>query len=80
MSRSSPSTPASCATTRSTRRAPCSSKRIDPTLREWAAQTVVGYLVEATLNWLEFGDPVRDDEFIDLATAAVRVAISAWSR
>jgi AcrR family transcriptional regulator len=55
-------------------------QRIDPSLHEWAAQTVVGYLVEATLNWLEFGDPERDDEFIDLATAAVRVAIGAWAR
>jgi len=25
---------------------------------EWAAHAVVGYLVEAVLNWLEFGDPV----------------------
>lgn len=54
--------------------------RIDPTLREWAAQTVVGYLVEATLNWLSFGDPGRDDEFVTLATAAVRIAIDTWAR
>jgi AcrR family transcriptional regulator len=54
-------------------------QHIDPTLHEWAAQTVVGYLVEATLNWLEFGDPSRDDEFVELATAAVRVAINTWS-
>jgi AcrR family transcriptional regulator len=54
--------------------------RVDPTLREWAAQTVVGYLVEATLNWLEFGDPARDEEFVELATAAVRVAIGTWAR
>jgi len=53
---------------------------VDPTLREWAAQTVVGYLVEATLNWLEYGDPTRDAEFVQLSTAAVRVAISTWSR
>jgi AcrR family transcriptional regulator len=53
---------------------------VDPTLREWAAQTVVGYLVEATLNWLAFGDPARDDEFVELATAAVRVAINTWAR
>ena len=52
---------------------------IDPTLREWAAQTVVGYLVEATLNWLEYGDPARDEEFVQLSTAAVRVAITTWS-
>jgi AcrR family transcriptional regulator len=54
-------------------------QRVDPTLREWAAQTVVGYLVEATLNWLAFGDPARDEEFIELATAAVRVAIGTWA-
>jgi AcrR family transcriptional regulator len=54
--------------------------RIEPTLREWAAHTLVGYLVEATLNWLEYGDPARDDEFVELATAAGRDAIGAWSR
>jgi AcrR family transcriptional regulator len=53
--------------------------RIEPTLREWAAHTLVGYLVEATLNWLEFGDPARDDEFVELVTAAGRDAIGAWS-
>jgi AcrR family transcriptional regulator len=53
--------------------------RVDPTLREWAAQTVVGYLVEATLNWLQFGDPARDDEFVDLTTAAVRIAVETWA-
>jgi AcrR family transcriptional regulator len=54
--------------------------RIDPSLREWAAHTLVGYLVEATLNWLEFGDPARDDEFVELATVAGRDAIGAWAR
>jgi AcrR family transcriptional regulator len=53
---------------------------VDPTLREWAAQTVVGYLVEATMNWLEFGDPARDEEYVELATEAIRVGIGAWSR
>jgi AcrR family transcriptional regulator len=53
---------------------------VDPTLREWAAQTVVGYLVEATLNWLSFGDPARDDEFVELATEAIRVAVGSWGR
>lgn len=51
------------------------SGRVDPSLHEWAAQTVFGYLVEATLNWLEFGDPVRDDEFVELTTVAVRAAV-----
>jgi AcrR family transcriptional regulator len=49
--------------------------RVDPSLHEWAAQTIFSYLVEATLNWLEFGDPVRDDEFVELTTAATRAAV-----
>jgi AcrR family transcriptional regulator len=49
--------------------------RVDPPLHEWAAQTVFSYLVEATLNWLEFGNPARDDEFVELATAAARAAV-----
>lgn len=54
--------------------------RIDSTLREWAAQTLVGYLVEATLNWLAAGDPARDDEYVELATAAVKIAVERWAR
>ena len=45
---------------------------------EWAAHTIVGYLVEAVLNWLEYGDAARDDEFVELATGALRSGISAW--
>jgi AcrR family transcriptional regulator len=52
--------------------------RIEPELHEWAAQTIVGYLVEAVLNWLEFGDPDRDEELIELATGALRTGITAW--
>lgn len=51
---------------------------VDPALHEWAAQTVIGYLVEATLDWLEYGDAARDDEFVELATAALRAAVGAW--
>lgn len=52
--------------------------RIAPELHEWAAQTIVGYLVEAVLNWLEFGDPTRDDELVELATGALRTGVGAW--
>lgn len=45
---------------------------------EWAAHTIVAYLVEAVLNWLEYGDPARDDEFVELATGALRSGIDAW--
>jgi AcrR family transcriptional regulator len=45
---------------------------------EWAAHTLVDELVVAVLNWLEFGDPARDEEFVGLATAAARAGIQAW--
>lgn len=56
------------------------SGRVEPSLHEWAAQTVFSYLVEATLNWLEFGDATRDDEFVDLTTAAARAAVQGLGR
>jgi AcrR family transcriptional regulator len=52
--------------------------RVAPDLHEWAAHTIFGYLVEAVLNWLEYGDPGRDDEFVDLAAAALRSGVVAW--
>ncbi len=52
--------------------------RVSPSVHEWAAQTVLGYLVEAVLNWLELGDPERDDEFVELATKGLHAAIGAW--
>jgi AcrR family transcriptional regulator len=51
---------------------------VAPDVAEWAAQTIVGYLVEAVLNWLEFGETARDSEFVELATAALRSGIGAW--
>ncbi len=47
-------------------------------LHEWAAHTIVDELVAAVLNWLEFGDPARDEEFVTLSTAGIRAAIRAW--
>jgi AcrR family transcriptional regulator len=52
--------------------------QVQPDLHEWAAHTTVDFLVEAVLNWLEFGDPARDEEFVALATAAARASIRAW--
>jgi AcrR family transcriptional regulator len=53
---------------------------VDPALREWAAHTMVGYVVEATLAWLDHGEPARDEEFVELTTAAARVAVGTWGR
>jgi AcrR family transcriptional regulator len=53
---------------------------VDPTLHEWAAHTMVGYVVEATLSWLDYGAAARDEEFVELTTAAARVAVGTWAR
>ena len=50
---------------------------VEPALHEWAAQTVMSFLVEATLNWLEYGDPRRDEEFVGFVTEAVRLGLQA---
>lgn len=51
--------------------------QVEPALHEWAAQTVMSFLVEATLNWLEYGDPERDEEFVGFVTDAVRRGLQA---
>lgn len=53
--------------------------RVDASVHEWAAQTVVSYLVEATLNWLDHGDPERDDVFLEMTSVALRAAVLGWT-
>jgi AcrR family transcriptional regulator len=53
---------------------------VPPESRRWAAHAVVAYLVEAVLNWLEFGDPARDDAFVAATDAAIRAGVRVWSR
>ncbi|MGH8983305.1 MAG: TetR/AcrR family transcriptional regulator [Acidimicrobiia bacterium] len=48
-------------------------------VHEWAAHTILGYLVEAVLNWLEYGDPERDEQLVDLATRALIAGVRAWT-
>jgi AcrR family transcriptional regulator len=54
--------------------------QVEADVHEWAAHTLLGYLVEAVLNWLEYGDPARDDEFVALATGLLVSGIPAWRR
>jgi hypothetical protein len=53
--------------------------RVPPESLEWAAHAVVGYLVEAVLNWLEFGDPSRDEQLADATNHALRAGVHAWA-
>lgn len=50
----------------------------DRKLLAWSAETVVSYLVEAVLHWLELGDPSRDDEMVELTTEGLRALVQAW--
>jgi AcrR family transcriptional regulator len=50
----------------------------DPAVLEWGAETVVSYLVEAVLHWLEFGDEERDAEMVELTTSGLHALVQAW--
>jgi AcrR family transcriptional regulator len=46
---------------------------------EWAAQTVFDHLVDAVLNWLDYGNAANDDGFIQKETAAIQSTLLSWS-
>lgn len=49
-------------------------------LRErWAAETLVSYVFDAVLHWLDEGSPGRDDEFLALMGASLPALVTAWS-
>jgi len=50
----------------------------DKVVRRWAGHTVVAYLVEATIGWIETGTPARDDEFVTMTTAGLTAMYLAW--
>jgi len=51
----------------------------DPEVRAWATRTIVGYLVDSVLAWLEVGRPERDGEFIERATDGLVALFLAWA-
>lgn len=54
--------------------------RGDPVIDRWMGEVLFTWLVEATLAWLEMGDPARDEEFVAHTTAGVRAMRRAWER
>lgn len=54
--------------------------RGDPLLDHWMADALFGWLVEATLTWLDNGDPARDDDFVERTTEGLRALRDAWAR
>jgi AcrR family transcriptional regulator len=50
-----------------------------PDALDWAARAVVGYQLEAVLNWLDFGRPADDARFARATRAALAAGVQAWS-
>jgi AcrR family transcriptional regulator len=50
----------------------------DKVLERWASETIIGFIVESVLCWLDDGDPTRDEELLDLVTDAIRAMRAAW--
>ena len=48
-------------------------------LLDWAAPTIVAFLVEAVLQWLEFGRRDMDDRFIALTSTSLVALVQTWA-
>ncbi len=46
----------------------------------WAAETLVSFVFDALLHWLEDGDPARDREFLAQVDASLPALVAAWTR
>jgi AcrR family transcriptional regulator len=53
---------------------------VDASVAEWAAQTLFDHLVDAVLNWLDYGAASRDAQFVAVETAAIQSTLTAWSK
>jgi len=45
----------------------------------WAAETLVSFVFDALLNWIEDGDPGRDAEFLARVDASLPALVAAWA-
>jgi len=51
----------------------------DDVFDTWMAEALFGWLVEATLSWLDHGEAARDDEFVERTTHGLRALRSEWA-
>jgi AcrR family transcriptional regulator len=52
----------------------------DPTMLQWAADSLVSNIYESICLWLDRGDSSRDDEFLEMLAEGIRATVQAWSR
>jgi AcrR family transcriptional regulator len=45
----------------------------------WAAETLVSFVLDALLHWIEDGDRERDDEFLARVDASLPALVTAWA-
>jgi AcrR family transcriptional regulator len=45
----------------------------------WAAETLVSFVIDALLHWIEDGDRERDDEFVARVDASLPALVGAWA-
>jgi len=45
----------------------------------WAAETLVSFVLDALLHWVEDGDPDRDAEFVARVDASLPALVAAWA-
>jgi AcrR family transcriptional regulator len=51
----------------------------DPTVKAWAGQVIVEYLVAGVLAWLDVGDPDEDEDFVERATQGMFAMFGSWA-
>ena len=51
----------------------------DAMIDRWKAETLFSFLVDATLAWLDNGDPTRDDDYFEHTTVGFWALLDAWS-
>ena len=50
-----------------------------PELRGWAATTLVAFLIDAVLAWLDEGDPANDPRFVEVMGRSMPALVRTWS-
>lgn len=45
----------------------------------WAAETLVSFVLDALLHWIEDGDRARDAEFVERVDASLPALVTAWA-
>lgn len=46
---------------------------------DWAARTAGAHLIDSVCNWIDLGEPARDDELAATVSAGLRALAVAWS-